>query len=672
MSSLVRPTTAPYLRLGSAAGWEPLLGADRLETAGGTVRLGTPGVRHIADGEPYGSMGGRTLVRGLVIGPDGEVLLADPAARVIRIRRQPVPGITPDSADPLPALWPARPTGDAMHDPYTLLRPVDLAFTPNGDLVIADAGAGRLLVLAYPRAALRRVISLPGWTPVAVAVDGNGHCYVADSTGLRGAGATVHRFDSRWRRAAVYPHPGTALDAPWQLAVATAGTCPAHDAGFSCDCAGQPREGRAAGSAPVLVVADGATLVLLDNRGRRLPAGTPVPDLAEPALQRSPEGTLSWADPKRPNHHPLLFPGLEIDRTGSQPDTGLALVALPTRLRLPQAGVLRLGPLVGDGPGFVWDRLVLDAQIPSGTALLIRTLASDGLPEAGWPDETQGAWSGAAKLESQTPPELLVQGPAGRYLWIELELRGTGHATPVLRRLDVHAPRRSSLHRLPPGFRQDQDSAGFLDRFLSYFDTIFAEAQAEHRDAALLLDERTAPAGTALDWLGSWFGLDFLPGWPVSTRRRAISEAMQYSVERGSIPGIQRLLSWHTGLPSPWPVVIEHFRLSELSPPVGRSPLPAPGAAHRCTIVLPESAVPGPEQQRELSGLLAAQLPAHVRAEVRYIRPGIVIGAQSSIAVDTLLGGAPHGALGAAQLGIETGFGTDAHPTQYPRSSTPC
>ncbi|WP_417373481.1 hypothetical protein [Glutamicibacter protophormiae] len=61
-----------------------------------------------------------------------------------------------------------------------------------------------------------------------------------------------------------------------------------------------------------------------------------------------------------------------------------------------------------------------------------------------------------------------------------------------------------------------------------------------------------------------------------------------------------------------------------------------------------------------------------MRAEVRYIRPGIVIGAQSSIAVDTLLGGAPHGALGAAQLGIETGFGTDAHPTQYPRSSTPC
>ncbi|WP_461635591.1 phage tail protein [Glutamicibacter soli] len=688
MSSYPRATTAPYLRLGAEAGWEPRLGSERLVSDGGTVRLGHPGIRPIADGEPFGSLGGRTLVRGLAIGPDGELLLADPDARVIRIARQPVPGIPADPADPLPALWPVRPAADAPHDPYALLRPVDLAFTPHGDLLIADAAARRLLVLAYPHGALRAVISLPGWEPGAVAVDAAGRCYVADRAGLHGSGATVHRFDAHWRRSAHYPHPGTVLAAPWQLAVAAGGCGCAGGCAGGCNggcnggcaggcnstpgCTGDSGCTTTSGRTPVLVVADGSGLLVLDDRGRVLPAGTPIPELAEPALLADPDGTLSWEDPGRPHHDPLRFPGLRIDRTGREPDTGLPVVALPARLRLPQAGVLRLGPLVGDGPGFAWDRLVLDAQIPPGTAVLVRVLASDAPAEPGLADGSAASWSRAVKLEAQTPTELLVPGPAGQHLWIELELRGTGYATPQLRRLDVHAPRRSSLRRLPPGYRQDPVSANFLDRFLSYFDTVFAEVQAEHRDAALLLDERTAPAGAALDWLGSWFGLDFHPSWPVSTRRRAISEAMAYSMERGSIPGLKRLLGWHTGLPAPWPAVIEHFRLTDQAPPVGRAPLPAPGAAHRCTVVLPESAAPDAAQRQELSRLLDAHLPAHVRAEVRYIRPGIVIGAQSSIAVDTLLGGAPHGALGTAQLAIDTHLCTEPHPTPSLRSNTPC
>lgn len=677
MSEIVRPTIAPYLRLGSTAGWEPQLGMLRLDAADGNVRLGTPGTRPFADAEPYGSLGGRTLMRGLAIGPDGEVLLADPKARVIRIHRQPVPGIPELPDGQFPALWPARPLSGTAQDPYALVRPTDLAFTPAGDLLIADAGAGRLLVLAYPRAELRRVITLPGWEPVAVGTDGSGRCYVADA-----AGATVHRFDSRWRRESGYPHPGTRLGDPWQLALAVQGQCGKDPCGIencgsnACGCGGDLREGMVGGPHPALVVADGERLVLLDERGHTLPADTPVPAVAEPALQPGPDGKLSWADPRYPNHEPLRLDGVVIDRTGRHPGTGLPLVALPTRLRLPQAGVLRLGPLTGQGPGFVWDRLVLDAQIPADTSVLIRTLATDSLPEADLLDEPQAGWSRTAVLGPHTPPEVLVPGQPGLNLWIEIELRGTGHTTPVLRRLDVHAPRRSSLHRLPSSYRQEADSADFLDRFLSYFDTVFAEVQAEHREVARLLDERTAPAGAGLDWLGSWFGLDFQPGWGEATRRRAIAEAMAYSVERGSIPGIRRLLGWHTGLPAPWPAVIEHFRLAPDAPPVGREPLPAPGAAHRCTIVLPESVAPNARERQELEQLLAAQLPAHVRVEVRYIRPGIVVGAQSTIAVDTLLGGSPAGALGTAQLGIDTSFGSntpaDPHTTPHPRSSTPC
>ncbi|MCW4464556.1 phage tail protein [Glutamicibacter sp. MNS18] len=672
MSSPVRRTTLPYLRLGGSSGWKPLLGSTALQLRGEGVTLGYPGARRIPLSEERGSFGGATLVRGTAISPTGELLVADLARRTIGIHRQPVPGAEPPEAD-FTDLWPARPLpvepgaglDEPTHpptDPYTLLEPLDLAFTPGGDLVIADAAAGRLLVLAWPRAAVRAVITLPGWRPVALAVDAAGACHVADARHH-----TVHRFDSRWRHDPGFPHPDTVLGDPWQLAaVAPACAPPATCTDCGCQAGSHPAR-------PVLAVLDGKRMVLLDSRGRMLPGHTPLPPLVPPALQRDATGALSWPDPAWPGHQPLRFGQLVVDRTGRHTGTGLALLAVARTMRLPQAGRLRLGPLAGQAPGFAWDRLVLDARIPQGTEILVSTLSSDSPLEPESLDEAGASWSQPMALGSGQPTELLVHSRPGANLWIEIELRGTGSLTPTLRRLDVHAPRHSSLAMLPPGYRQEPDSADFLDRFLSYFDTVFAEVEATHRNVAELLDARSAPAGAALDWLGSWFGLDFDVTWDEPTRRRVIGEAMAYRTERGTVPGIRRLLRWHTALPEPWPAVIEHFRVpAEAVPPVGGSALEDPGAPHQCTIVLPACAAPAETDRQRIRGLLAAHLPAHVRARVRYIHPGVVIGAQSSVGVDTLLGGVPDGNLGTGQLGIDAATAPGEQHGFLPARSTSC
>ncbi len=65
----------------------------------------------------------------------------------------------------------------------------------------------------------------------------------------------------------------------------------------------------------------------------------------------------------------------------------------------------------------------------------------------------------------------VVQSREGRYLWLRLELRGDGYASPAVRSIRLHFPRRSYLEYLPAVFAADDDSRWFLERFLSVFQT---------------------------------------------------------------------------------------------------------------------------------------------------------------------------------------------------------
>ncbi|MCA9941569.1 MAG: hypothetical protein KC418_23175, partial [Anaerolineales bacterium] len=86
-------------------------------------------------------------------------------------------------------------------------------------------------------------------------------------------------------------------------------------------------------------------------------------------------------------------------------------------------------------------------------------------------------WSAPITIGPLDLPELLIQSSPGACLWLNVELRGNGTATPLIRSMTLYAPRQSSLNYLPPVFREDAVSADFLNRYLSYFDTIFDEIE---------------------------------------------------------------------------------------------------------------------------------------------------------------------------------------------------
>ena len=131
-------------------------------------------------------------------------------------------------------------------------------------------------------------------------------------------------------------------------------------------------------------------------------------------------------------------------------------------------------------PGCVWHRLLLDAQIPTGTRVKVRARAADDpalLMQSPWLPQplpyprSDGAelawydpWVDLRAADGSLPDgtgtfELLFQQVTGRFVEVELCLRGGGRSSPAVRSLRAWYPRfsypsttcrRSTARTLPP------------------------------------------------------------------------------------------------------------------------------------------------------------------------------------------------------------------------------
>ena len=228
--------------------------------------------------------------------------------------------------------------------------------------------------------------------------------------------------------------------------------------------------------------------------------------------------------------------------------------------------------------GCVWDRVMLDASIPAGTAIEVLCVASDERPdhEIGVLDTLPGPWmsqptpylrddgielpwlrreaGGRKKRASGTGTwELLLQQVRGRYLQLLLRLRGPGTATPSICALRAWYPRFSYPVRfLPSVFREDPQAASFLERFLANFEGLNTALEDRIVQVQALFDPRTAPA-EALDWLADWFDLALDPSWDEWRRRLLIRYAMSFFRWRGTVHGLHLALAFafNRDLPCP-------------------------------------------------------------------------------------------------------------------------
>ena len=229
---------------------------------------------------------------------------------------------------------------------------------------------------------------------------------------------------------------------------------------------------------------------------------------------------------------------------------GFIQIVEQQRPRFVQSAILTTDPLDGRVPGCVWHRLLIDGRIPGGAGLLVQTRAADDagdLDDLPWMSEpplykrTAGPelpYLPRAAIGDLDTFELLFQRARGRHLQIRIIFEGNGRVTPRIRALRAWYPRFSYLsHYLPATYREDPDSASFLDRFLANPEGTLTAIEDRIAAAQVLLDVRSAPA-EALEWLASFFGMALDPAWDEDRRRLFIRHAMDFFQYRGTVRGI--------------------------------------------------------------------------------------------------------------------------------------
>lgn len=357
-------------------------------------------------------------------------------------------------------------------------------------------------------------------------------------------------------------------------------------------------------------VSDDRIAMLLVNAEREAPVYDVIPDVQHlplvgdfyPLRQHTGEPFTHGLD--EPPHYPST--------RGTVPLLPLSLPSFATE------GQARGEPLDSGSTETVWHRIYLEAAIPANCGVSVWLATSDVFVPPDDPDDwhqhqfgelfapgdgttPRGAWL-PQPSEIAFHPGLLqcsrehnrsglftaliqrsnrrVRTLRGRFLWVRLELRGDGRATPEVAALRAYGSRFSYVNQylpelyhemlfgadadalIPAGQPRTSTPADFLERFLDNFEGMLTPLEDRIRSAYLLTDARQTP-DEALAWLGSWIGVTFDAAYPTARRRQLLEVAPRLFRQRGTLRGLTLALDTATGggVRGGEIVILEDFRL---------------------------------------------------------------------------------------------------------------
>lgn len=514
------PHDPTWLLMDSRAGWRAAL-LDRIEvdpTTRGLTLAPVPGSTRSLT-EASGSFGGLVLPSGAALAPDGSVYLLDRDSLLLK-RFDPCAC----RFDPVPCF------GGEGTAPRQLLDPHGIGIRGNR-LFVCDTGNRRLSVCALPEMALRAQWAPPAsaglahpWTPYAVAFDRRGRVFVTDP-----ANGYVHRFhpSGRWEQG--FPGFGQAV-------------------AIAIDCRDRV----------YILTEQSDEILVVDVGGKPIGSASRV-DSIRPFFPRLPFGIsaegylhLSALCPCPPPAKPGR--AVAFDAFGNP----IEAPSEPPQWRYEHEGVFVSQALDSARYRCQWHRVILRGEIPEGTSVRISTFTAHvQQPEAIVLDLPESAWTTidpAFRAGSGESDGLIRSGP-GRFLWLRVQFRSNGAATPCLDHLKIEFPRISLRRYLPAVFGEDPAGADFTDRFLSLFDTTLRSVEHQVDTQARLFDPLSAPAERDassgvdfLSWLASWIGVTLDRHSTVERRRLFLKQAARHFAIRGTREGLHRQLLFFLGM----------------------------------------------------------------------------------------------------------------------------
>lgn len=471
--------------------------------------------------EPGGSFGGLTTPANVALGPDRAVFLLDAETGQLKIF---------DTCDCVFKIVPCF--GGTGIGPRQLQRPHGLGIC-SGNLFVCDTGNHRLSVFSLHGFVLRAVWRPPAtkiandWEPYDIAFDRIGRVFVSD-----GANGCIHRFSSSGQWQARLDGFGTvkdiAIDCRDQLYVVTEGVD---------------------GSVRVIDL-DGKDISTATRSDLLIPQFPHLPFVVEPG--RIHLCSLCHLKPCEPCK-PCEESSCVFDLNGDP-------IPKPVPLAPPQfakQGIYLSAELDSSLYKCQWHRIVIRGEIPSGTSITVMTYSGETAQTIDYiqtlPDDVWSTNQIARQLEKGLW-DCLITSDQGRFLWLQIRLKGNGNTTPVIESLKIEFPRISLRQYLPAVYGEDAAGANFTDRFLSIFDTTFRSVEKQIDTEARLFDPLSAPTKgveNSLDFLSfiaSWIGLTLDRQLSDKQRRQLVKRAASLYNLRGTTEGLRRQLIFFLGM----------------------------------------------------------------------------------------------------------------------------
>ena len=485
---------------------------------------------------------------GVAVVPGGDVYISDPAGSRVFVA---------DGCDA------------TLHEacgPGELHSPRGLAYhRPRRALLVADSGSGRVLLVDLGTHQL--VETWTGFTdPRSLAVDPAGDVYVADH-GTR----QVRKLDQFGRNRHWSRTPDDVT--PSEVTVRPDGTVVVLDATsgqvYEIDAIGRPLADWDSGlHRPMGLATRGTATYIGDNEQRQLlvfgPGGPPVGSAYGWSGPVAAVGIGSHAEMyvhSGGSAAPSVLAGTGAYRTGGVAWGGPFVN--PSIQRQPWH--LVRAALTQSGPGTHF-QLYLSTQ---QTQPPVDPAADDPFSDPGWH---------SLPVAPDAAETLFAGQPLGT-VWVGLQLRGEGLATPVLSQIRIDFAHRTLLRNLPAIYREDPASAvttnvqgvgtssrpglmpsgnpakvcghrtsrQFLARWLTLFESGF-DSEHELVEGLAALFDPAAAHPRFLQWLAGWLALELPETWPVPRQRQAIAGAFTSYAARGTAAGLVEALHTELGL----------------------------------------------------------------------------------------------------------------------------
>ncbi len=194
-------------------------------------------------------------------------------------------------------------------------------------------------------------------------------------------------------------------------------------------------------------------------------------------------------------------------------------------------------PLDSDTPGCYWHRIVLDVDIPPNSIITVSFITSE--------TEETGSSFDYERIFTKAK-DALIQAPPGKYIRLKIDFHCEGEKSPILRQVKLYYERLSYLRYLPAIYQENSESKEFLERFLSIFESSMYDSEEMISNIPMFFDPMAAPPNF-YRWLADWLSLDLYDQLEEKTRREYILKAVDFYKKKGTVSGLEDLVSFLTG-----------------------------------------------------------------------------------------------------------------------------